>query len=65
MRKHRVRGNRRPNGLRGGRCWIFILFAIEILAIDFLKLPDIMWLDHYAFGDTGANLTLQYLYHTA
>jgi len=40
---------------------IFILFAIEMLAIDFLKLPDIMAFDRYAFCDTGANLTLQYL----
>jgi len=40
---------------------IFILFAIEILAIDFLKLPDIMAFDHYAFCDAGANLTLQYV----
>jgi hypothetical protein len=40
---------------------IFILLAIEILAIDFLKLPDIMAFDRYAFCDTGANLTLQYL----
>lgn len=40
---------------------IFLLFAIEILAIDFLKLPDIMAWDHYAFCDAGANLTLQYV----
>src|SRR5208283_1456450 len=40
---------------------IFLLFAIEILAIDFLKLPDIMAFDHYAFCDAGANLTLQYV----
>ena len=40
---------------------IFLLFAIEILAIDFLKLPDIMAFDRYAFCDTGANLTLQYV----
>ncbi len=40
---------------------IFILFAIEILAIDFLKLPEIMAFDSYAFCDNGANLTLQYL----
>lgn len=40
---------------------IFILLAIEVLAIDFLKLPDVMAFDRYAFCDTGANLTLQYL----
>ncbi|HEY9157625.1 hypothetical protein [Candidatus Binatus sp.] len=40
---------------------IFILFAIEILAIDFLRLPEIMAFDSYAFCDNGANLTLQYL----
>ncbi len=47
--------------LTGRPTLIFILFAIEILAIDFLKLPDIMAFDRYAFCDTGANLTLQYL----
>ena len=40
---------------------IFIVFAIEILTIDFLKLPDIMAFAHYGFCDSGANLTLQYL----
>ena len=40
---------------------IFILFAIEILAIDFLRRPEIMAFDAYAFCDNGANLTLQYL----
>jgi hypothetical protein len=40
---------------------IFILFAIEILAIDFFRLPEIMAFDSYAFCDNGANLTLQYL----
>jgi hypothetical protein len=40
---------------------IFIVFAIEILTIDFLKLPEIMTFDSYAFCDSGANLTLQYL----
>jgi len=40
---------------------IFIFFAIEIVAIDLAKLPDIMAFDRYAFCDTGANLTLQYL----
>jgi hypothetical protein len=40
---------------------IFILFAIEILAIDCLRLPEIMAFDSYAFCDNGANLTLQYL----
>ena len=40
---------------------VFILLTIEILAIDFLKLPEIMAFDSYAFCDTGANLTLQYV----
>jgi hypothetical protein len=40
---------------------IFLLFAIEILAIGFLRLPEIMAFDSYAFCDNGANLTLQYL----
>ncbi len=40
---------------------IFLLFAIEILAIDFLRLPETMAFDSYAFCDNGANLTLQYL----
>ncbi len=40
---------------------IFILFAIEILAIDCLRLPETMAFDSYAFCDNGANLTLQYL----
>ncbi|MGB3549899.1 MAG: hypothetical protein WA993_04350 [Candidatus Binatus sp.] len=55
------RGRSAVEWLTGRTLLIFILFAIEILAIDFLKLPDIMWFDRYAFGDTGANLTLQYL----
>ena len=38
-----------------------MLLAIEIIAIDFLKRPDIMAFDRYAFCDTGANLTLQRL----
>src|SRR5271169_1107444 len=40
---------------------LFLLFAIEIVAIDFLRLPEIMAFDSYAFCDNGANLTLQYL----
>jgi hypothetical protein len=40
---------------------ILILFAIEILAIDFLRLPEILTFDNYAFCDNGANLTLQFL----
>src|SRR5271167_224555 len=40
---------------------IFVLFALEVLAIDFLKLPEIMAFDSYAFCDNGANLTLQYV----
>jgi hypothetical protein len=40
---------------------IFVLFAIEILAIDFFRLPEIMSFDSYAFCDNGANLTVQYL----
>jgi len=40
---------------------IFLLLAIEILAIDFLRLPETMAFDSYAFCDNGANLTLQYL----
>ncbi len=40
---------------------IFLLFALEILAIDFLRLPETMAFDSYAFCDNGANLTLQYL----
>ena len=43
--------------LTGRTLLIFILFAIEILVIDLLKLPDIMAFDHYAFCDSGANLT--------
>ena len=40
---------------------VFVLLAIEILAIDLLKLPDSMAFEHYAFCDAGANLTLQYV----
>ena len=40
---------------------IFVLFAIEILAIDFFRLPETMTFDSYAFCDNGANLTIQYL----
>src|SRR5277367_4982056 len=40
---------------------LFLLFAIEIVAIDFLRLPESMAFDSYAFCDNGANLTLQYL----
>jgi hypothetical protein len=40
---------------------ISILFAIEIVAINFLRLPETMSFDSYAFCDNGANLTLQYL----
>ena len=47
--------------LTGRTLLIFILFAIEILVIDLLKLPDIMAFDNYAFCDSGANLTVQYL----
>ncbi len=41
--------------------FIFIVLAIEILAIDFCRLPEIMAFDAYAFCDNGANLTVQYL----
>jgi hypothetical protein len=41
--------------------FIFIVLAIEILAIDFFRLPEIMAFDAYAFCDNGANLTVQYL----
>jgi len=37
------------------------LFATEILAIDFFRLPESMSFDSYAFCDNGANLTLQHL----
>ena len=47
--------------LTGRSLMIFFLFAIEIIVIDFAKLPDIMAFDRYAFCDTGANLTLHYL----
>jgi hypothetical protein len=52
----------RPTGWLTARPFLlFILFAIEIFAIDFLKLADIMSFDRYAFCDTGANLTLQFV----
>jgi hypothetical protein len=55
-------GESRAEGLTGRRPFIiFLLFAIEILAIDFLRLPETMSFDSYAFCDNGANLTLQYL----
>jgi hypothetical protein len=40
---------------------LFFLLAIEILAIDFFKLPEILAFDSFGFCDNGANLTLQYL----
>ncbi len=40
---------------------LFVLLAIEIVAIDCFRLPEIMSFDSYAFCDNGANLTIQYL----
>jgi len=52
-------GARKENS--GAALPIFILFAIELLAIALLKLPEILSFDSYGFCDAGANLTVQHL----
>ena len=37
------------------------LFALEIIAINLVRIPESMRFDRFAFCDQGANLTLQYL----
>ncbi len=40
---------------------LFVIFALELLAIDIARLPNDLYFDRFAFFDNGANLTLQYL----
>ncbi|MGH7778541.1 MAG: hypothetical protein ACREQR_01770 [Candidatus Binataceae bacterium] len=40
---------------------IFGIFAAEFIALNIFKLPDSLNFDGFAFCDSGANLTLQYL----
>ena len=54
-------GHSLAESLAGRPLLLFLLFSIEILAIDFFRLPEIMAFDSYGFCDNGANLTLQYL----
>jgi len=40
---------------------LFFLFSIELIALMIARLPETMNFEAFAFGDRGANLTLQYL----
>lgn len=40
---------------------LFVVFAVELLAINVARRPSDMFFDRFAFFDNGANLTLQYL----
>ncbi len=40
---------------------LFVVFALELLAINLARLPYDLYFDRFAFFDNGANLTLQYL----
>src|ERR1700731_681468 len=50
-----------PQPLYLSEAKLFIIFAAELLAIDVARRPVDMFFDRFAFFDTGANLTLQYL----
>jgi hypothetical protein len=47
--------------LRLSETTLFVIFAAELLAIDSARRPADLFFDRFAFFDTGANLTLQYL----
>jgi len=40
---------------------LFVVFTVELLAINLARLPYDLYFDRFAFFDNGANLTLQYL----
>lgn len=48
-----------PNIVRTLRLWA--LFAAEALVADFFSLPSHLNFNHFAFGDGGFNLTVQFL----
>src|SRR5208282_4489134 len=53
------RSARPPLSLRAPQ--LFVIFAVEAVAIEIAKLPIDMGFSRFAFFDYGANLTLQYL----
>jgi hypothetical protein len=50
---------RTPLSLGERRLWV--IFAVELLALGIARRPSDMYFDRFAFFDQGANLTLQYL----
>ena len=40
---------------------LFVVFALDLLAINLARLPYDLFFDRFAFFDNGANLTLEYL----
>jgi hypothetical protein len=57
----RIRTAPTPDKLVIGKCVLFTLLTTEALALFVARLPGTLQFDNFAFFDTGANLSVQYL----
>ena len=57
----RIRTAPTPDKLAIGKSVLFALLTAEALALFVARLPGTLQFDNFAFFDTGANLSVQYL----